>query len=388
MKGYHYPDVDWDRLRSHRTGRILEILTRGDLEAAVISDTCNVRYVADVRNYGAPEIYSEIHFVVLTAGGDIHLFTQILFEDMPKRMPWITSAEQIPAWRRASIQEAARTEMIAGKLQRAGVKEGRIGVDFLPFQVKDELARKAPGLQVVSIAEEILKARMVKSEDEIMLLEAAATNNEIGMRAALDAMVEGATEHEVIAAAVGAMARAGIEGITHYPGCRSGERTLQDYLPIGRRLRRGDTVIIDMGNYGPGGYASDFCRTGIVGRPSEQMKECYRALLRAHREGIAAVKPGAMASDVHAVINKALNVAGLPGSIYSNGHGIGMGMVELPTVGAREEIPEDIELQEGMTVCLEPITYIEEEGAAKLEDEVVVTADGCRLLTRSEYWDV
>jgi Xaa-Pro aminopeptidase len=359
-------------------------MEKRDLNAMVISDTVNVRYIGDLRNFGAPELYNEFNLVVLNQKKEVYAYSQVVFDGMKERMPWTTDLMKLPAWQKTSLQEQARSDLIIQALSVMDIPTGRIGIDFLPFQVKDALQAKSGNYQFVSVASELLKARMVKTEDEIKLMEVAAANNEIGMKAGLDAMQEGASEYDVIAATIGAMAEAGIEGLTHYPICRSGERTLHDFVPIGRRLRKGDTVILDIGNYGIGGYACDFCRTGIVGKPSDAIRKCYEVLHTSHMEGIQAVKPGVMASDINEVINRSLRKAGFPESAYANGHGIGMGIMELPTIANKNDIPEDIELREGMTICLEPITY-GVEGAVKVEDVVLVTATGSRVLTRTDY---
>jgi len=359
-------------------------MEKRDLKAMIISDTINVRYIADLRNFGAPELYSEFNSVVLNEKKEVYAYSQVVFEGMKERMPWITELMKLPAWQKTSIQAQARVDLILHALSVMEIPKGRIGIDFLPFQVKDVLQATSGKYQFDSVASDLLKARMIKTEDEIKLLEVAASNNEIGMKAGLDAMQEGASEYEVIAATIGAMAKVGIECLTHYPICRSGERTLYDFVPIGRRLRKGDTVILDIGNYGVGGYACDFCRTGIIGKPSDGIRKCYKVLHESHMKGVEAVKPGVMASDIHEVINHSLLKAGFPESAYANGHGIGMGIMELPTIANKNDLPEDIELREGMTICLEPITY-GAEGAVKVEDVVLVTSTGSRILTRTDY---
>lgn len=386
MKKKSLPEIDWDRLREHRKGRTVDLIRDGGYEALIVADACNIRYVADVRKYGSLEVDGELHLVLMSAKGEIYLVTQILFQDLAARMPWVKGALRLPAWRRASIQEDVRADVILMALAELGISGGRIGVDFMPFQVKDRLASAAPQFEIQSVAHDLLRKRMIKAEEEIRLLEIAAENNDLGMKAALDAMVEGATEYDVAAAALNAMATAGIEAITHYPGCRSGKRTLSEYMPDGRMLKNGDAVILDMGNYSVGGYASDFCRTGAAGRPSASLRRCYDALLQAHLTGIDAVRPGALASEVHAAINNSLRESGYPEPIYANGHGIGLGMIELPTIASAHELPDDIELSAGMAICLEPITFTVEAGV-KLEDVVLVTEEGNRVLTKTPYWD-
>lgn len=382
---YAYMGIDWEKLREYRREKALAILRDRGLAAVVIADSTNVRYVAGLRNYGAPELFGELHFVILNEKDELYVFTQI-FADKLKQLPWVKESYSIPAWRKAAMQQDVRSDLIVQALHDMGIDKGRIGIDSMPFQVKDKLAAKAPEFAFVSVHWEFQEARLIKSEDEIALMELAATNNEVGARAALDAICEGASEHDIVAAIIQAMAKAGSEGLTHYPGVRSGERTLTDFLPAGRKLRRGDTVIFDIGNYGIGGYACDFCRTGIVGRPTDRAARCYQALYEAHMKGIEAVKPGVRASHVHEVINASLRKAGYPESSYANGHGIGIGMVELPTIASKDQIPQDMELRAGMTICLEPITFVE-EGAIKLEDVVLVTEADSKVLTRTEYWD-
>jgi Xaa-Pro dipeptidase len=386
MQGIETTNIDWDRLRKYRKSRMLDLMREGGYEALIVADPCNIRYVADLRKYGSLEVDGELHLVVMNAQGEVYLITQILFENLTARMPWIKGALRLPAWRRASIQEDVRADLVLEALAELGIQRGRVGVDFMPFQVKDRLEAVAPDITLRSVAHGLMRKRMIKGQEEIKLLETAARNNDVGMEAALKAMVEGATEHDVVAAALNAMAKAGIEAITHYPGCRSGERTLTEYMPIGRILQYGDPVILDMGNYSVGGYASDFCRTGFAGAPSESLRQCYAALYEAHMAGIHAVQPGALASEVHAAINQSLSKSGFPEPIYANGHGIGLGMIELPTIASAEELPEDIELQAGMTICLEPITFVANAGV-KLEDVILVTEHGNRRLTKTPYWN-
>jgi Xaa-Pro aminopeptidase len=376
--------IDWESLREHRRKRTIELIRDGGFEAIIVSDACNIRYVADIRKYGSLEVDGELHLVIINSKGEIYLITQILFDDLTARMPWVKGVLRLPAWQRAAVQGNVRADLILDALAELGVSEGRIGVDSMPFQTEKRLESKASLFEFHSVAEDLLRKRMIKGSEEIKLIEIAAQNNDLGMQAALDAMIEGVTEFEIVAAALEAMAAAGIEAITHYPGCRSGERTLTEYMPNGRRVQSGDPIILDMGNYSCGGYASDFCRTGFAGEPANSTLRCYEALLEAHMAGIDAIRPGTLASEVHSAINRSLRASGYPEPIYASGHGIGLGMIELPTIGDAFELEKDEELQAGMTICLEPITFTQEVGV-KVEDVILVTEEGREVLTKTPY---
>ncbi len=120
------------------------------------------------------------------------------------------------------------------------------------------------------------------------------------------------------------------------------------------------------------------------------MQEGYRILRQAYGEGQAAAKPGIKVSQVTRVINDALGKAGHPHVPYSMGHGVGMRTCELPIIHRPGLMDEDVTLETGMVITLEPETRVTANGRRvilKLEDMFEVTATGLRRLTTTGYGD-
>ncbi len=148
----------------------------------------------------------------------------------------------------------------------------------------------------------------------------------------------------------------------------------------------GDTFFVDYGVYGAGGYASDFCRTHVAETAPPQVRDAHRTLREALAEGEAMARPGVRGSEVAAAVNAALQREGLPPTSYAMGHGIGLRLVEPPSLFRPERMDADETLAEGMTICIEPSTAVEVGGEVvglKEEEQYVVTETGLRQLTKT-----
>lgn len=145
-----------------------------------------------------------------------------------------------------------------------------------------------------------------------------------------------------------------------------------------RVLSEGDVVVVDIGGTFGRGYHSDCTRTYVVGDSIDDMVAAqYGALVRAQEEAVQAVRPGVTAAEIDRVARKILTEAGL-GSyfIHRTGHGIGLSTHEEPFIMEGNELV----LEPGMAFSIEPGFYIEGHYGARIEDIVVVTADGCERL--------
>jgi Xaa-Pro aminopeptidase len=147
--------------------------------------------------------------------------------------------------------------------------------------------------------------------------------------------------------------------------------------PTNRVLEDGDLVRFDVIGT-KGGYYSDVARTAVVGEPSERAAEIYKLLDEVHARALDAVRPGAKTNDVYRIYEEAMEQAGLP-AYHFVGHGLGLTLHEEPFVDHRSSTP----LAEGMVLCIEPLTFVEGEFGIQIEDEVIVTGDGCQPITRA-----
>ncbi|MDX1892903.1 Xaa-Pro peptidase family protein [Mycolicibacterium sp. 050158] len=140
-----------------------------------------------------------------------------------------------------------------------------------------------------------------------------------------------------------------------------------------RQLQAGDVVVVDIGGPYEPGYNSDSTRTYSLGTPDPDVARRYAVLQRAQRAAVAAVRPGATAEQIDAAARDVLAAEGLAEAfVHRTGHGIGLSVHEEPYIVAGNDLP----LQEGMAFSVEPGIYFPGSWGARIEDIVVVTADG------------
>lgn len=140
-----------------------------------------------------------------------------------------------------------------------------------------------------------------------------------------------------------------------------------------RELVAGDIVVVDIGGPYEPGYNSDSTRTYSIGEPSEDVARHYAVLQRAQQAAVAVVKPGVTAEQVDAAARDVLAAEGLAEAfVHRTGHGIGLSVHEEPYIVAGNDLP----LEEGMAFSVEPGIYFPGSWGARIEDIVIVTADG------------
>lgn len=140
-----------------------------------------------------------------------------------------------------------------------------------------------------------------------------------------------------------------------------------------RELAAGDIVVVDIGGPYEPGYNSDSTRTYSIGEPSEDVARRYAVLQRAQQAAVAVVKPGVTAEQVDAAARDVLAAEGLAEAfVHRTGHGIGLSVHEEPYIVAGNDLP----LEEGMAFSVEPGIYFPGSWGARIEDIVIVTADG------------
>ena len=226
--------------------------------------------------------------------------------------------------------------------------------------------------------------REIKDEDEQDKMRAAAA---LGCRLfdqVLEYVVPGATEMEIYMALEYMARLAGAERMSFESIIAGGERGA---LPHGKasnaKLPKRGFVVMDFGVV-LDGYCSDMTRTVHLGPARRGEYEAYEAVLEAQEAGVRAVRAGVLASEVDAATRGVLERAGLAESFtHSTGHGVGIEIHEAPRLGRKREGAPDPKLKAGMIVTIEPGVYLPGKFGIRIEDTVLVTADGCEILTPS-----
>jgi len=219
--------------------------------------------------------------------------------------------------------------------------------------------------------------RVSKSASEIEALARAAALTDQALLTGVAACLPGATEREIAAAIANYYQANGAEAVD-FNIVASGPNSAFPHHEVGeRRLRPGDTIILDIGATLTG-YKSDITRVVHLGEPSDEVKAVYRAVQEANQRGREAAIAGAQARDVDRAARQAIEQAGYgPLFTHRTGHGLGLEAHEPPWITADSETV----LESGMVFSVEPGVYLPGKFGIRIEDIVVVTNGVCRCLT-------
>lgn len=267
-------------------------------------------------------------------------------------------------------------------LAELGKDAKRVGFegDFSTYNDYLKLTANFPSTEFVSLPEVVNDLRAVKEEEEIGRIRQAVQAADEAFAVILPQLAVSQREDEVSLELEFAMRRAGASGRSFDFIVASGWRGA---LPHGRasskQVEKGEFLTMDFGAV-LSGYCSDITRTVVFGEPNEKQRKIYSLVLQAQLAGIQAVKPGVTGREVDAVARKVIEEAGY-GAYFGHGlgHSVGLAIHEGPNLNPREERF----LQPGMVVTVEPGIYIPDWGGVRIEDMVVVTDDGCEILTQA-----
>jgi Xaa-Pro dipeptidase len=276
----------------------------------------------------------------------------------------------------------SRAETFEAAARQLGLPGRRVGVEPLRMRVFELrlLEAAAPGAEFLSAEETITTLRVTKDEGEIDRMRRAVRAAEAALEATIPSLRPGITEREAAGELTIQLLRAGSESeLPFSPIVASGPNSaLPHGLPTDRKLQRGDMLVIDWGAT-VDGYVSDLTRTLAVGPVDPELAKVHQIVLRANEAGRAAVRPDIRAGEVDHAARQVIEAAGY-GAYFTHrtGHGIGMEAHEPPYI--RDDGPDLLE--PGMTFTIEPGVYLPGLGGVRIEDNVVVTAEGCECLSR------
>jgi Xaa-Pro aminopeptidase len=221
------------------------------------------------------------------------------------------------------------------------------------------------------------EGRMVKDQAEIAELRRAGAAIDAVHRRVPSMLRAGRTERAVASEIADAIVEEGHRS-ADFVIVGSGPNGADPHHEVSDRvIEDGDVVVVDIGGPVPSGYNSDSTRTYVVGTPDPEAARRIAVLVRAQQAAVDAVRPGVTAEEVDAAARGVLAEAGLADAfLHRTGHGIGVSVHEEPYIAPGNALP----LREGMAFSIEPGIYFAREWGARIEDIVVVTADGCERL--------
>jgi len=382
--------VDFDRLRRYRLERARAALEGSECGAFLLFDFYNIRYTTQTWIGGAL--------------GDKMTRYALLTRTTPEPWLWdfgsaVRHHQQYSNWLpdeqcrpgmlglRGAVAPTAglmvsAVREIKGILEDAGLADAPVGVDIVEPPFLFEMERQ--GLRVVDAQQLMLDARQIKSPDEITLLTQAAAMVDGVYQDIVEALKPGVRENEIVALANKRLYEMGsdqVEAVNAISGerCNPHPHNFTDRL-----IRPGDQAFFDI-IHSFNGYRTCYYRTFSVGSATESQRDAYTKAREWMDASIEMIKPGVGTDQVAAVWPKATEFGfddELAAFGLQFGHGLGLGLHERPIISRLNSMTEPVELQAGMVFALE--TYCPASdgfSAARIEEEVVVTPEGPRILT-------
>lgn len=347
------------------------------LDALFITHPPNIQYVTGVRlSAGA---------VLLTAARCL-LLVDFRYEAAARAvLAGGTLAEVVPA--PGQLEQAAAEALRSAGAVRAGVEAEHLSVARFN-RLSAQLAGSAPLPMDDSPAPPVLvpteriveRLRAVKDAAEVETLREAGRRLSRVARHLPDWVAPGRTEREVAASIETALREAGFERPAFETIVASGPNSaLPHARPTARRLAPGDGVVLDFGGVYDG-YCVDLTRTLHIGPPSADFRRLFGAVREAHAAAIGAVRPGVLPVDIDRAARAVLERQGLGEAFgHGTGHGLGLEVHEEPRISNRAVSAEPVVA--GMVFTIEPGAYVAGAGGVRIEDDLLVTGDGCELLT-------
>ena len=265
-----------------------------------------------------------------------------------------------------------------GKLARLRLTSIAIEQNRISFEAYQHLKSENGSIRLKPATDIIEKLRMLKSPAEIDAVRKSVNTNSEALEQALRHFKSSMTELDLVAEIEYRMRRLGAEGEAFDTIIASGARAaLPHARPTRHRIQTNELLLMDMGAT-VAGYASDMTRTHIVGQSTPKMRRMYRAVLESQLAAIQAVRPGVSCATVDRAARDVLRRHRLDRLfVHSTGHGLGLEIHEPPRLGRKERT----KLEPGMTITIEPGVYAEGFGGIRIEDTVLVTTNGCEVLT-------
>ena len=382
--------VDFTRLRAERLQRARAALEASDLGALLLFDPNNIRYVTSTH-IGEWARDKNARYVLLPRSGEPILWD---FGSAARHhqmyAPWLPESSfraGVTPMRGAMPNETgvpdALGHRIAQELRERDLHNEPLGLD-IPDMLTLEALHRA-GIHTTDGTQVMLKARKIKTADEIALLDHAAAVVDAVYEQIYRTLRPGIREHEVVADAQRLLFELGSEQVEAINAVSGDRCNPHPHVFSDRLLRPGDQAFFDI-IHSFMGYRTCYYRTFNVGGVSQAQIDAYTQCRDWLDAAIELVRPGVTTDQIAAVWPSA-DEQGFPSEEacfgLQFGHGLGVALYESPMISRLHSLERPVEIEEGMVVALE--TYCparDGRSAARIEEEVLVTADGSEILTR------
>jgi Xaa-Pro aminopeptidase len=349
-----------------RLDRLRTSLEDEGCEAILVTNLTNVRYLTGFTGSAGSLLVRADRAVLFTDG---RYATQ--------------SAEQVAASGVAADIEIGTVPEQQAALVKAADGLARLGLEagHATWSMQRTQASALRGIEIVPTDGVVESLRRVKDDGELARIEAACRIADEALADVLPKLIDLPRERDFGIELDVAMRRGGASDVSFETIVASGPNSAKPHArPSDRRIVPGELLVVDFGAL-VDGYHSDMTRTFCVGEPStSRLSEIVEVVRGAQAAGVAAVRPGVGAREVDDACRTFIRDAGYGDHfVHGTGHGVGLDIHEFPILGQTATAT----LEAGFVVTVEPGVYLPDEGGVRIEDSVVVTADGCRPLTNA-----
>ena len=381
--------TDFDRLRRERLERAKRKLAESELGSLLCFDMSNIRYLTSTH-IGTWALDKLVRFAVLPQGGEPTLWdfgSAARHHDL--YCPWLRgrSPAGISTLRGALPPAVGQAEDVAKKvatlLREHGLDREPVGVDVVEPVVWRAL--EAEGLTLVDGQQVMQEARVIKTQDEIVLLDTACMMADAAYEELYHRLRPGLSENEAVGIVANKLYALGselVEGVNAISGERCNPHP---HVYSDRILRPGDPAYFDI-THAYLGYRTCYYRTFAVGYASPALVDAYKRCRELLDRAIAIVRPGVTTGEIAALWPSAEEF-GFPNEeaafALQYGHGIGLTVWEKPIISRLVSLDHPEPLEEGMSIALETFWPAKDGwSAARIEEQLIVTKTGCEIITR------
>jgi Xaa-Pro dipeptidase len=382
--------VDFARLRGDRLERTRAALRASDLGAVLLFDQNNIRYVTSTH-IGEWARDKSARCVLLPRDGNPVLWD---FGSAARHhqlyAPWLPESSWragVTSMRGAMPQETGVPDLLAGhvrdELRANGLEREPLGIDLTDMETLASLHRL--DIPTSNAAPVMLSARRIKTQDEIALLDHAAAIVDAVYERIYELLRPGVREHEIVAEAQRLLFELGSEQVEAINAVSGDRCNPHPHVFSDRLLRPGDQAFFDI-IHSFMGYRTCYYRTFCVGGATPSQLDAYKQCREWLDAAIELVRPGVTTDQIAAVWPTAEDLGFASEEACFGlqfGHGLGVGLYEAPMISRLHSFDAPGEIEEDMVFALE--TYCpasDGRSAARIEEEVLVTADGPEILTR------
>jgi Xaa-Pro aminopeptidase len=348
-----------------RLPRVRASMTDAGIEALLVTKLVNLRYLTGFTGSDGMLLVLPDQQVFITDGR---------YRDQ--------SADQLASAgveARIEIAGVEQREVLGAAARASGIATLGLEADAVTWSRQRAFADTwFPEIELVPTSGLVDDLRLVKDDGEVARIQAACAVADEALARVRHRLHDGLTEQEFGLELDTEIRRLGAAGNSFETIVGSGPNGAKPHhRPGTRRIVEGDLVVLDFGAL-VDGYCSDMTRTVMVGEPTPTQQRMLDVVTQAQQAGVDAIRAGTPTRDVDAACRQVIDDAGWGEAfLHATGHGVGLEIHEAPRVAATA----DATLAPGYVVTVEPGVYLPEHGGVRVEDTVVVTADGCRPLT-------